>query len=264
MNRNFFFFILLLQCLTTNTSEAFSPQTSTWELPIPKNLIHDPSPYILPSDNALKPILDSLFPSQEIINNEKTFAKAGFITLVEKKSSGIRIAKHPKMPGFLVKLYLTSHTFHRDDMSKQNWLIQRCRGAAKFRNLIRKKHIQYFVAPEKWLYELPKKPGERSKRTFIIVETYMNIVSNEKTRKALKEKITKRHLQELVLFMKIGGAPGSGAFDLNAPYTKEGKFAFIDTEYPDRIFPAEKIKKIGRYFSGKMRDHWIHLIDKQM
>ena len=78
----------------------------------------------------------------------------------------------------------------------------------------------------------------------------------------MKEKITKQHLQEFLLFTKIGGTSGSGGLLINTPYTKEGQFAFIDTEYPDRIFPPSTLKKMGRYFSKEMSNYWKHLVEK--
>jgi len=269
MNQNILYTtaFLLAQCFFSPFSQAYEISHAQnaiehQELPfVEKSLNYDPTPYLLPANHPLKPILDSLFPTQEVIKDAKSLAKAGFITLKEKKSSGIRLITHKKLPGYLIKLYLLSQTMHRSDMSKQNWLIQRCRGAAKIRNLIQTKHLCYFTVPDKWLYELPKRLGERKKRTFVVVETYMNLVSEKDTERAWKKEITKNHLREFLLFTKIGGTSGSGGLLINTPYTKEGKFAFIDTEYPDRIFPPSTLKKMGRYFSPTMRKYWIHLVN---
>ena len=194
--------------------------------------------------------------------NTKTLRDAGFHILRLKKSSGICIASHLNLSGFLVKLYLSSASFHRSGRSQQKWLIQRCRGAAPFRELIQKKKIRFFTVPEKWLYALPTREGERS--LIIIVETYMPLVSKKRTLQALKKRITRQHLRELILFEKRGGAAGPGAFPMNAPYTKRGQFAFIGTEYPGRLFSKRKTKKIGRFFSSSMRQYWVHLVDRSM
>lgn len=249
-------------CMAAQPFEAQAPCLR--EMGVHKSARYDPTPYILPLHHFLRSGLDSIFVTAYVIKNAKTFAHAGFITLTAQKTSGIRVARHPKMPGYIVKLYLASQKTHRSKMSQQDWLVQRCRGASQLRKLIRKKQIQFFTVPEKWLYELPRSLSAPKKRTFIVVETYMHLVSRKKTFCALKQKITKQHLRELLLLEKCGGAAGPGAFHLNAPYTQEGKFAFIDTEYPDRVFSPSKTKKIGRYFSSSMRKCWIRLVDEKM
>lgn len=264
MNRPLFISLFFL-CCALQGAQAFDLSTLSTQRDfslIEKKLNYDPTPYLLPSTHRLKPILDSLFPAQTVIQDAHSLEKAGFILFRVKKSSGIYLVKHPQLPGYLIKLYPLSQSDHREDMSKQNWLIQRCRGAAKFRKLIREHHIQHFVAPKKWLYELPKLSGQKTKRTFVVIETFMHLVSEKETKKAWKEKITKQHLQEFLLFTKIGGTSGSGGLLINTPYTKEGQFAFIDTEYPDRIFPPSTLKKMGRYFSKEMSNYWKHLVEK--
>lgn len=265
MNLHLLLSVLVFLCCAMQNAQALDllhpPSQRDFSL-IEKKLNYDPTPYLFPTDHSLKPVLDSLFPTQAIIQDSHSLEKAGFNLFRVKKSSGIYLVTHPKLPGYLIKLYPLSQSDHREDMSKQNWLIQRCRGAAKFRKLIRNHHIQYFVAPKKWLYELPKLPGQKTKRTFIVVETFMHLVSEKETKKAWKEKITKQHLREFLQFTKIGGTSGSGGLLINTPYTKEGKFAFIDTEYPDRIFPPSTLKKMGRYFSEEMSDYWKYLVEK--
>lgn len=219
---------------------------------------HDPAPYILPNNHPLKPILDNIFPNVDVIKDAESFARAGFITLRDQKSSGIRIARHPSLKGYVVKLYLQSQKLYRTAMSQQNWLIQRCRGAEKIRQFLTLNHIKHFTVPDKWLYELP---SNNQNRTFVVVASFMHLVSKDESRKAWKTKVTEKHLDELLTIMKSGGA--SPALLINLPYTKEGAFAFVDTEYPDRIFYRDKLIKVQKYLSPEMQKYWETICQKR-
>ena len=225
-----------------------------------EKLVQDPSPYLLPVNHPLKPILDAIFPTRDVIKNEKTFADAGFITLRAQRTSGISLASLPILKGYVVKLYLDSQSTHRSAYSQQDWLIQRCRGAVRLKELIQKGNFKHFVVPDKWLYKLPKKAGT-SDPTFVVVATYMNLVEKKETASAWKTKPTKKDLRQLFALMKNGGA--STALVINTPLTKEGKFAFIDTEYPDRYFSKEKLQKVTHYFSPENQRYWSSLIQQE-
>jgi leucyl-tRNA synthetase len=226
---------------------------------IQEKLIHDATPYVLPNNHPLKPIMDSLFSSRDVIKEEEQLAKAGFITLKAQKTSGIRIVKHAKLKGHIIKLYLDSQEHHRLAYSQQDWLIQRCRGAALIKEIIKNNRLQDFTVPNKWLYKLPQQAIEITEPTYVILETYMPLVRKNETILAWKEKATKRTLKELFMIMRLGGA--SGSLVINTPYTKEGKFTFIDTEYPDRIFQKEKLSKVSQFFSPENQLYWSSLIN---
>lgn len=216
---------------------------------------HDPTPYLLPNSHPLKPILDSIFSKQDVLKNEQTFSQAGFKTIMVKRTSGIRLAKHPRIPGHLFKLYLDSDLAYRykDVMSKQDCLIQRCIGAQRIRDLITTFHLQHFTVPNKWLYSVfsTLEKGDKNEKVFILLVTDMNILNTKQSKKAWKKNITKKHLEELFIIMKNGC--GSGGLALNVPYTRSGTFAFIDTEYLNRTFDLPQEKK---FFSKEMACYW--------
>ena len=98
----------------------------------------DPTPYLLPSDHRLKPVLDKLFADPATAYSAKAFMQAGFQMLVPKRPSGIRVAKHPALKGYLVKIYLKSEVKSNYQKSQQS-LIQRCVGASEIQKLITRK-----------------------------------------------------------------------------------------------------------------------------
>jgi len=263
MNRKVFFIeaLMLIQCFLIQKMVALD--IATYEnqyqsLCFQEKLVNDATPYLLPHNHPLKHILDSIFSTRNVIKNEKTFANAGFITLRAQKTSGITLARHPQLQGYVVKLYLDSQKHYRKAFSQQDWLIQRCRGAARLRAFIIAGHYKHFTVPNKWLYELPPQSIAPGEHTYVVVATYMHLVEKKETYEAWKNKATKEDLRELFVLMKNGGA--SGALAINTPYTKEGKFVFIDTEYPDRFFQWKKLAKVAHYFSHENKRYWHFLM----
>ncbi len=217
-----------------------------------KSLENDPTPYLLPDSSPLKPVLDKIFSKRNVVLNEKNFKKAGFKIVYTRPKNSLRVAKHPKIPGYFFKVNLETETNHKGDISQQDWLIRRCIGARKIKKIIKEKNLNCFCVADKWLYEVPTTSLTNPERRFVLIATDMQIVSGSKSSKAWKTKATKKCLRQLLTIVRHGCA--SSALTANIPYSKvHGKFAFIDTEYPDRIFELDKIK---RHFSPKKQKYW--------
>jgi hypothetical protein len=214
------------------------------------------APFLLPQDHPLKPQLDSLFSRQRAIENQKTLVEAGFDIVIAMPHSYIIVARHPSMPGYIFKLYLDSETRRKENISPTEWLLRRCQGAAKIRQIIQKEKIKHFTVPDKWLYVLPLYPvsHEIDPKPVLLVETDMNLESHPQTASAWKT-VQPEHLQELYAIVKHG--VGSIHVVSNIPYTKEGQFAFIDTENIHKPF---KLKKVKKYLSPDMQLYWDQLI----
>ncbi len=169
--------------------------------------------------------------------------------------SFVTVARHPAIPGYVFKLYLDSEQRNKDGIPNCEWLTRRCIGAETIRKLIHKKKVRHFTIPDKWLYVLPlqtiKTPNPQP---VIVIETDMELESEEITKLAWKTYVTPQHLKELYTILK----PGYGTIGLvrNIPYTKNGKFAFTDTEYPLR---KHKLRKVKPYLSEEMQQYWIDL-----
>ncbi len=214
----------------------------------------DPTPYILPEKDSLRILLDSLFKSPGIIANEKTLKTAGFKILRAQKYSGIRLVQHPKLKGYLLKIYLESETRRRNGLTGEQWLIQRCIGASAIRKIIAQNKMRYFTVPDKWLYRVLLQNGTSS--TFVLVVTDMKLVQSKETKKAWKTKATKEVLDELFIILSQGY--GSTGLRINIPYTKNGTFALIDTEFQKRTFT---LSRVNSHLSPKMREYWNSLIN---
>lgn len=213
-------------------------------------------PHLMPLDHPLKPVLDNIF-SIRVTQNVKTFINAGFHILFDQETSFVKVASHPKAPGYLFKVYLDDEIRQKSNKPGWHWLCNRCEGAEKIRKYIKKNHIKHFAVPDKWLYPLNyPNPNSISPQPVILVVQDMNITNRSGTLHAWQTKVTKRHLDELYGILKKG--MGSQHLTINVPYSHStGKFAFIDTEYPKRKF---SMKRVPNYLSPDMQKYWLKLM----
>ena len=210
-------------------------------------------PHLLPLDHPLKAQLDAIFSVSRVLENRQTLDEAGFDIIAAMPGSFVIVARHPAMPGYVFKMYLDSEKRSKDGLSHCEWLVRRCIGAAYLRDIIRKQHIRYFTVPDKWLYILPLYPF--STEPAILVATDMQLVSKSRTKKAWKTCITRKHLDELYSIIKHGY--GTTHLVRNLPMTRQGTFAFTDTEHPKR---PPKLNRVKSYLSEEMQTYWDTII----
>lgn len=224
---------------------------------ITKSMRSKIGPYLLPAKHPFKPIIDSVFATSRVTSNLDTLVAAGFQILHVQESSFIIVAKHPLLPQYLFKLYTDSEVRTRLNKPSWRWLLDRCIGAERIRKLIDKKKIKNFTVAEKWLYPLPPIPANGVQHPLVLLVTDLNLVSQNETMEAWRSKVTTQHLDELYIILSHGF--GSNFLSGNVPYTKSGKFAFIDTEYPYREITLSKVKK---YIAPELHAYWDQLVTK--
>lgn len=200
--------------------------------------------FFLPSDHWLRAALDDIFIKYPAaLDNQKAFAKAGFITLYRQHNS-MMVAKHPSLPGYLVKVYLIAD--HKSKEQTLHRFTDRCKGAENIRLLIKKEKLRYFTVPDKWLYTYPEELG-----VTILVVTDANLVTREESDNAWKTKITRKHLKELYTILSNGFA--SCYLTYNIPYTKDGTFSCVDTAYANKR--RHRYYHVKNYLSEKMKSY---------
>lgn len=218
-------------------------------------------PYLLSTRSKLKPALDAIFNSARVIQNENSFAEAGFAIVAHQyKKSLIWVARHATVPGYLFKVYLDSDPLIIEDISSWERLTRRCMGAANIRRLIKHKKLIHFTVPDKWLYppsisHLSSKKHHQTIQPILLLVTDMNIVSTKESAQVWKNDITHEHLDELYCILSHGFS--STVLPLNVPYCKNGKFACIDTEHPKRKIKYSDVKE---FLSPKMQIYWDKLV----
>lgn len=210
--------------------------------------------YFLPNNHWLKGAMEKIFSPFNPIEKISYLKKAGF-HVVSKRANPLYVVGHKKLPGYLVKLYLNSESKGKELSAK--WLINRCLGAENVRSLIQMKKMKYFTVPDKWIYILPGHGELNDNNNAVLIVTDMNISSDEGTKWAWKNKITRRHLDELFCILSHGFS--STYLVGNIPYSNNGAFACLDTEHPKRLLP---LNKVSSYLSPKMRAYWEKLVRK--
>lgn len=218
------------------------------------------SPYLMSDNHPVKPALDKIFKKSRVTSNIDTFKAAGFKILPTNLRSHVVVARHPDLPGYLVKVSLDSETNKKYGEPSWLWFARRCKLARKIQSVIKKQKCFYYTVAEKWIYPLPDTPlllDEPYKRkNEILVVTDMNLVSEEENDLAWK-RLTKKHLKQLFTIITYAG--GCSYRKDNIPLTKSGKFAFIDTEYP---FKTPNYDTILDHLAPEMRDYWRSLVRK--
>lgn len=255
-------FLFAALCLSLLTQDIYA-YSKEWYQKTTGSSYHDSEvqkrlkPFILPKDHPMKPALDQIRQENpNLLANVDSFTKAGFTILLTKyagheRSAKWRLASHPLVPGYLFKVYLDSEGLDKNIGWKK--LADRCCGAANVRRLIKEKNIQHFVVPDKWLIEMPVDPTSNQQPVMLMV-TDMKLASRGKCREAWKN-VSKEHLNELYQILSHGFC--STYLVVNICLTRDGKFACIDTELPQR---TPKLDKVLHYFSPKMQAYWEHLV----
>ncbi len=211
------------------------------------------APWLLPLCHKMKPVLDRLFANPNVVNSERTLRKAGFKILFSQHRSKIRVIAHPKLPGYLIKLFPNCEK----NLVSSAWkrLTIRCIVAQKIKSIIARHHIHHFIVADKWLYPLPPNLKKKESIPVVLLVRNMNIYNREDSKHVWKNHINGCILQEL--YKILGRGYGSAFLSGNLPYSKRGKFAFIDTEYDKRKIPLQHVKK---FVSPKMRHYWDYLV----
>jgi hypothetical protein len=218
------------------------------------------SPYVISSSHPMRPVLDALFKTSRVTKNAITFQEAGFITLSARPRSFVLVARHPLLPGYLMKAYLDTELRKKQRTESWEWLVKRCEGAAKVRDVIRKRKIKHFVVADKYLYPLPQNPsppiGTRYTRHLAaLLVTDMDLAPDEVNLHVWSNLITPEQLNEL--YDIVTYAKGSSYRPDNISYTNKGQFAFIDTEYPSR---GPDYRSIRPFLNSSMRKYWDKLV----
>jgi hypothetical protein len=221
------------------------------------------APYLLPVDHPFKDRLDSIFSQSRVTQNATTLVNAGFSIIAGPMPvSFIVVARHPEIPGYVFKIYLDEEVRSRPDIAHWRSLTTRCAGAKGIRKIIQREKIRHFAVPDKWLYVLPfyHFSSVANPQPVIVMETDMEPQGLQVTKAKWKTAVTREHLDELYAILKHGyGGNGTTILSNNVPFTKQGKFAFTDTESPKTTV---NLKRIASFLSKDMARYWKSLLEK--
>ncbi|MGZ3633849.1 MAG: hypothetical protein ACXWM7_06190, partial [Parachlamydiaceae bacterium] len=110
--------------------EDLNPYLSRDQTPVTRKT-YDHRTFLLSPNNRNYKELSRIFSSEDVLNTSQSFAQAGFETISERPS-GMFVAKHPRLPGYLVKAYIKS----KKTKPNWEWCVFRCWGVTNIRLLI--------------------------------------------------------------------------------------------------------------------------------
>ncbi|MGZ3733228.1 MAG: hypothetical protein ACXU9U_05775, partial [Parachlamydiaceae bacterium] len=214
-------------------------------------------PYLIVEEHPAKYFLDQLFAESRFIESVESLEKAGFEIIFRQLNQGIYVVKHRKLPNYLLKLYL-------DSSPRTEWplWVLRAKGARTIQKLIDKYFYSHCMkVPEKWIYPISKEKRPLSDdktypKDFLLVVTDMRLASPQSNLIRYKESMTYARLRALYTMITEGGL--SDSHTDNIPFSKDGKMAFIDTEYVN-TWPVH-LDWLTKYFSQVNTQYWNALI----
>lgn len=208
-------------------------------------------PYFLPEEHPIKKKADALFKKKDVIASCNTLTQQGWEVNGPQSWSGIVIAKHSDLSGYLCKIYPNELPHPGSHCDHEHWVC-RIDGARKIANEIARRGVcDRFKAPKKWIYPLP------SDKHFVLVEEDMEILEPSANATAWRSAtLSKELLKTLWEICEELGLRDSLKPD-NIPFCKDGRIAFIDTEQ-HRMWPVRS-ERLKRCLSDELQEYWEDL-----
>jgi hypothetical protein len=203
--------------------------------------------------------LARIFADPDVLASIQNLKAAGFIKPVERKR-GMIVGIHPKLQGWLLKMYIDS--YNTDEVYQ---LAKRIDGARLVeRSLDKFRYNDIMKVPKKWLYKVPNAKNLKAnhRKSVVLVAENMDIFSDPETWKHYRTIVQPFHLDALYNVLTDCKLSDS-TWILNIPFARDGKIAFVDTEFAGRsLLIWDRLPNLGKYLCEDMRRYWFELIDK--
>jgi hypothetical protein len=210
-----------------------------------------------PSDHLARMLLQKLFHHSDAIDNEAAFLAAGFKIRSKKERSLMRVATHPALAGYVFKVFFVEEQGRvREKPCGWKSFTVRYEQAERIRRVIDEQAFRHFRVPRKWLFRPPTHPAcSPDDQPAILVAEFQDLLPSDENERAWRHSLTEDHLLELYVILELAG--GVSSRPDNIALTKQGQFAFIDTEH-SRYF--HDYESIAPYLSRQMRQYWSNLV----
>lgn len=193
--------------------------------------------------------LKRLFTNPRMFDSAEYWEDTGFRIIRDSKTK-ILVASHRSADGYLFKKY-TNRVRLNEQLAR---LKRRVEGAQKLRSLIAEKHLCHIVVPQKWLRELPSEFARHGIPSYVLIVERCPILDNDDSESEHKD-IDESILRELCVV--VYSCTNLDFTARNAPFTKRGQIAFIDTEYLEWNTSKSRSKYLeiaGKYVRGRRLD----------
>ena len=195
--------------------------------------------------------LDGLFHRWPAFESSKDWRKAGFQVLRDKEDK-ILVVSHEAAPRYLFKKYSSSDS--RSPKEQLEKYQSRVEGAALLRSHIANNALRHVVVPHKWLCALPTESGAKGKSPHVVIVDRHRILDAEESAQRYRH-IDAEAARELCTILFAFRRLDFTA--RNAPFTRDGKVSFIDTEYvqPSRKKLRSRKNYYQRYVDAMLSKH---------
>jgi hypothetical protein len=212
---------------------------------------------LLPSDHLARMLLQKLFHHSDAIDSEAAFLEAGFKIRSKQERSLMRVATHPALAGYVFKVFFVEEQGRvREKPCGWKSFTVRYKQAERIRRVIDEQAFRHFRVPRKWLFRAPPHPAcSPDDQPAILVAEFQDLLPSDENERAWRHSLTEGHLHELYVILELAG--GVSSRPDNIALTRQGRFAFIDTEY-SRYF--HDYESIAPYLSRQMRQYWSNLV----
>jgi hypothetical protein len=211
-------------------------------------------PYLLPLDHPIKAKLDVIFSDSLILSNIESMHKAGFSC--KNRGKRLTVGKHSKLKGYLVKTYLHTHEFTGE---WKTW-IRRIKGALNIQECIEgHQYTDLRKTPKKWIYPISNPFIDTPyPKYFVLVVEDMHVYRYFKNTAKYYHMMDKRRVEALYTVLGENALIDSCFID-NIPFCRDGRIAFIDTEYYNIYDKPMRWAQLNHKFSPSMQKYWMQL-----
>ncbi len=218
---------------------------------------HIPPDYFLPKTHPIKSQLDHLFSSTRATFSLDSLKESGFEETKPRKFTHLVVTSHSLFPGYIFKLYLDTQKNHKDKPEEFFWCL-RIEGARLVQQAIEHQSLQHlFKVPKKWIYQLPDSPEPPLgyyKKYYILVEQDMDLFSKSDNYSIWKSSYVTHNLLNHFYDVLVQVGLSDCAKPDNAPFSKDGRIAFIDTQtHGEREI---RFDKLNDFLSKANRSYW--------
>ncbi len=213
--------------------------------------------FVLPADHPARIVLDQIFSETRATLDLEHFLDAGFC-LTRVQGAQVVVAKHPALPGYVVKAHL-------DDQKEVSDIVRlgtRLVGARLVQEIIANQGLTCVKAPAMWAYPLllaepfPRSRRYKRKHFMIVAEDVRPLPQEENLLLWKSEAVTKHHLDELfhiITIMRFHDMNPS-----NVPFCEDGYLYIVDFE--DYWRPVPNTTGIAASLSEGNQIYWNSLI----
>ena len=182
-------------------------------------------------------VIGRLFHRWPKFESPKDWRKAGFhlLRVLSNRPDKILVVGHELTPRFLFKKYGSSD--RQSPRAQLEKYQNRVAGASLLRSHIVKNGLRHVVVPQKWICALPAEPGSKGQSTHVLVVERHKIRDADESAQCYRRIGAEAACELCTILFAFRGLDFKAR---NAPFTRDGKISFIDTEHTAQVQLSRK------------------------